>query len=76
MELKDDVTFCFDGFVIDQCGLVAPFGKRLGDGRDQIARAKDESDVFDVAILRDSGANADGTAPRGNLRRLRIDARN
>ena len=53
MKLKHDVALCFDWFVIDQCGLVAPFVESFGDGRKQAGRTEDLVYVFDVAVLGD-----------------------
>ena len=77
MKLKHDVAFCFDWFVIDQCGLVAPFVESFGDGRKQAGRTEDLVYVCDVAVLGDGGfdANCIGRAGR-NLRGLWIDPRN
>jgi len=58
MKLKHDVALRFDWFVIDQCGLVAPFVEGLGDGRKQAGGTDDLVYVFDVAVLGDGGFDA------------------
>ena len=77
MKLQHDVALCFDRFVIDQCGLVAPLAESFGDGRKQAGGTEDLVYVFDVAVLGDGGfdANCIGGAGR-SLRGLWIDPRN
>ena len=77
MKLKHDVALCFDWFVIDQCGLVAPFAESFGDGRKQAGGTEDLVYLFDVAVLGDGGFDANGIDGAGrNLRGLWIDPRN
>ena len=58
MKLKHDVALCFDWFVIDQCGLVAPFAESSGDGRKQAGGTEDLAYVFHVAVLGDASFDA------------------
>jgi len=58
MKLQHDVALCFDRFVIDQCGLVAPLAESFGDGRKQAGGTEDLVYVFDVAVLGDGGFDA------------------
>ena len=58
MELKHDIALCFDWFVIDQRGLVAPFAESFGDGRKQAGGTEDLVYVLDVAVLGDGGFDA------------------
>lgn len=67
----------FDGFAIDQCGLIAPTLDRFDHAGNQVHGAGDGPDGRDLAILGDSGVHAHVLAGAGaNLCGLRIDAGN
>ena len=67
----------FDGFAIDQCGLIAPTLERFDHAGNQVHGAGDGPDGRDLAILGDSGVCAHELAGAGaNWSGLRIDAGN
>lgn len=75
-KLDQNIGLGFDGFAINEGGLIAPFVDGLQCGGHQVRRPSNRPDGGDVAVLRDGGMNANElTGPSVNWSDLRIDAR-
>ena len=57
-ELNEDVGLRFDGFPIDQCGLIAPSLNRCDHAGKQVRGTIDGPDGLDLAVFGDSGMDA------------------
>lgn len=58
VKLDHYVALRFDRFVIDQCGLKAPFANGLDDSGEEVWLTKDGPHVSDAAIFGNSGLDA------------------
>jgi hypothetical protein len=60
VKFEDYVAQGFGGLAVDQCGLVAPLVEGFGNGSNEIRRTENWFYVFDLAVGRDPGFDADG----------------